>query len=455
MRILFTTLTLILICFSLRGQVVKGKVIEAKSNKPLEGVNIYLQNNNIGTISDKDGLFNIDLGDMSLNQDTLIFSMMGYSITKRSVLELLKKSNDILLFPKTNELEGVDVYDKLILNRSLKYNKIATLQYSVFSFGSCILNDKLYITGGDASVYDDAFRKSILRATAQNMVPTFEDILQNRANDLSVRSYRGKLQIFDFLKNDWIDNDIELQKRAYHQVVAHDNKLYIVGGKRLSRNKRFEYLVRDIEVLLCDTMEVIVDRTNPHEAVNFTAVVYKDNMILLGGSSGIKGSGEKTYNEKVHLFDFNKGMWYELFSMPVPQELNGAMSGNRFYFIVHDESLDSRQIQSIDFTDGSWRKEFTLPENLSRHSLTAHNGNIYLYEPGKIFVYQPQNKIIRQYLVNLSVIDSKIHYYKDSLILIGGYIDDDHTKEPVGGIYQIDLKQLSRTEHKKIEASSQ
>ncbi len=61
----------------LNAQSVKGRVVDKKNNQPLAFVNIGVINKDIGTVSDENGNFSIDLSKSS-ETDTIRFSMIGY-----------------------------------------------------------------------------------------------------------------------------------------------------------------------------------------------------------------------------------------------------------------------------------------------------------------------------------------------------------------------------------------
>ena len=105
--------------------------------------------------------------------------------------------------------------------------------------------------------------------------------------------YSGDLQIYDLASDEWKIITSQFQKRAYHNIHFYDDKLYVIGGKRLATNKRKEYLADKIEVYDTKNYTVKIDHTNPHQAVNFASVLYKDNLILLGGSTKLYDNGGK------------------------------------------------------------------------------------------------------------------------------------------------------------------
>ena len=78
-------------------------------------------------------------------------------------------------------------------------------------------------------------------------------------------------------------------------------------GKKLGewdddfKMSKSENLDDKIEILNLNTKQIVIDNTNPHQAVNFEAFSYKDNIIVMGGS--VKQKNNKRYVKKIKLLD--------------------------------------------------------------------------------------------------------------------------------------------------------
>ena len=62
-------------CNTLHGQNIKGVVINATNNQPIEFVNIGIVEKNIGTVTNLNGKFNLFV-DSAYDNDTLMFSVI-------------------------------------------------------------------------------------------------------------------------------------------------------------------------------------------------------------------------------------------------------------------------------------------------------------------------------------------------------------------------------------------
>lgn len=88
MRLLITLTLLIISSVFAQNRTVKGLVYNAQSKAPLQGVNIVIKNSNLGTASDKDGYFSLNI--KTRNTPTLIFSHIGF----KTVTYTLKATQD-------------------------------------------------------------------------------------------------------------------------------------------------------------------------------------------------------------------------------------------------------------------------------------------------------------------------------------------------------------------------
>jgi hypothetical protein len=90
-------LVLFFISFSLSAQI-KGVVKDSISGEPIPYVNIWVENETVGTTSEADGSFSLDIKEEKI----LVFSTLGYEVKKTS-----SKSEFILLKPKVFDLKEV------------------------------------------------------------------------------------------------------------------------------------------------------------------------------------------------------------------------------------------------------------------------------------------------------------------------------------------------------------
>ena len=124
------------------AQAFDGTVIDGTNKEKLAYVNIGIVGKGIGTVSDMNGKFSINLHD-SLNSYTLKFSYIGYESISFNVLEFKKKlkdnSIDILMKPAVFSLSQVVVKPKVLKTKILgnkNNNKSAMAGFKSNDLGS-------------------------------------------------------------------------------------------------------------------------------------------------------------------------------------------------------------------------------------------------------------------------------------------------------------------------------
>lgn len=267
----------------------------------------------------------------------------------------------------------------------------------------------------------------------------------------SYEGYNSYLQIYNIDRSNWDWKKTELPKRAYHDMIydKNNNEIYILGGKRLSMHRKFEYLTNEIEVFDLKNDTVLTDKTNPHQAVNFASFIKDDNIILMGGSIKQKRNGKKVYTDKTHLFDTGTGLWYELGNMPEAKETSGILLGNTIYLIggFNGESLSG--IETYDLNDGKWTRMGELFEPVSRPGIASDADHIYIYYPGNLAVYNVRTGLINEYAINFQINEPEMFLNNHKLYLLGGYDENDYEKEPSSRMISIDLNELKYTSVKR------
>ena len=115
---------------SVRGQVfLNGIVSDSTNNERLSYVNIGIKHKNFGTISLRDGSFNLTIP-AEYKSDTLTFSIVGYQDYKSAIPDLTNNVN-VKLKPKTEQLAEVIIKSPLLVEKKYgESNYHALIQFS-------------------------------------------------------------------------------------------------------------------------------------------------------------------------------------------------------------------------------------------------------------------------------------------------------------------------------------
>ncbi len=105
MRIISIIALSILFQIKVSGQVIMGRIVDSKTNKPLEYVGVGIINTNFGTITDNSGYFRFEAKVDKLS--IVRISMIGYEPQKFTVKELRNNKSEIKLIETTIELAEI------------------------------------------------------------------------------------------------------------------------------------------------------------------------------------------------------------------------------------------------------------------------------------------------------------------------------------------------------------
>ena len=443
------TLLLFFASLTLLGQNIKGTILDRQTKTPLENVHVFIKSKR-GTTSNENGEFNLNI--KISKSDTIKFSIIGYS-SKKYTLNQLKESNYIVyLSKKIENLNEVIVRSNKQLKAKISYKKLASLRLGLHSFASTLIDSKIYTIGGDASTVIDASRLT-LNEMGNNPEAEVGDLLEGLRRNSSWENYSGKSQVYDITNDTWTTPKLKFRQRAHSTLNYANNKLYVIGGKRLSINRKYEYLDEKLEVLDLKNNTIILDDTNPHQAVNFDSFVYNDNIIVMGGSTKLDKDGKKTYTNKSHIYNTSTGYWYELNNMLYAKETKGVLIDNKIYLIGGFNDKPLTEIESYNLSTGQWTKEGELFSGIENPALTYHANTVYIFNDGKILTYNIITNELTEYNISLNLKASELFYYKDKIYLLGGYSEDEFTKTPSTGLYSIDLSEFLNTKivkHKNL-----
>lgn len=141
---IFSFLILNTFCFSHERTII-GEVRNADNNNNLAYVNIGIANKSTGTVTDINGAFKLNLSKMITDNDSVIFSYVGFISQKHCISDLLNKSNTISLIQEEFELDEV-----LISAKKLKAKKIGRstkglglTHYNLYSYYEKDVDDRL------------------------------------------------------------------------------------------------------------------------------------------------------------------------------------------------------------------------------------------------------------------------------------------------------------------------
>jgi len=447
MKKLIITFYFILSSFLAFSQYIEGKVLDAETNQPIEGVHVIVKGINRGVLTNSKGNFYIKFPFKIVKSDVIKFSHLTYGTLEIPYVQK-KKNYSVFLQIDVTKLKEVNLLSKRNLKPSLKYETLSKMKNAVRSFGSFQKDGKIYVLGGDVSYTYNGFIRVMENDPERLFAKMMSGTLRNYYKD----SYNGNLQIFDIENNSWEKSDKKFRKRAFHDIQQIKNQLYIFGGKRLSKSKKREFLDDKIEIFNLENNTIEIDETNPHQAVDFASFVYNNNLIVMGGSIKENSIGVKEYSNRVNSFNSETGYWHQIGSMPVAKEASGVLVNDKFYLIGGYKAKALFSIESFNLKTGKWKKEGDLFSGISKPALAANNGIIYIFNNGKLVTFNTLTSEMNEYLIELFLSNSKMFFYKNKLYILGGSDENNYSSYPSKGVYSVDIEELNNTKIRKMQS---
>ncbi len=432
------------------SQNIDGYVLSQTDESPLVGVNVYLKESNIGSATNSKGEFNLKIDYKLTNKDSLIISHIGY-LTKKIAVSDFKNSNKIIyLISQTQSLEDVLVSSREYKRNSLRFEKLTSLDKGIYSFGSTLVDGKIYLFGGDRSNETNEYMQTLSSRKYENIqYDAALEALDDVGFDYSYRKFSRQSSIYYIENDSWSYSNLEFREKANCEIHYYEDKIYVIGGRRLSKNKSREYLDDKIEVYDLVKDSVFLDDVNPHQAVNFASVLKNENLIIIGGSVKVSKNKVKIFSNKVHLYNLKTGLWFELDDMPTAKETKGILVKDKIYLIGGNSGNDISLIESLDLNSGKWKIEGKSFEVINRPAITHFNDTIYIYENGKVLTFNINTNELNQYLIGLFLKKANMHFYNNKLYILGGYLQNEYSITPSKNVYSIDLDELEKTKINK------
>ena len=106
---LYITLLFFSLLFSEEESSIKGVILDYSNQKPIPGANIYIEDSDLGTVSNELGTFSLSIDNVKINE--IKISMIGYRDTTLLINQNnIKSKYQVFLNPKTIQMSGITVH---------------------------------------------------------------------------------------------------------------------------------------------------------------------------------------------------------------------------------------------------------------------------------------------------------------------------------------------------------
>ncbi len=259
-----------MLTLSAYNQTVTARVIDSSTGEPLEFVNIWFINTPLGTVTDENGYFKIEIPEQ-LKSANVRISMISYIPQVFTVEELANKVNAINLIPSPTQLKEV------VIKSTGKLKKVGNTDYSRignlcgwggphFGRGNEI-GTKLELGSSPVSirslnihVHRQAFDSSLYRLHIRNIADNlpFNDLLDKNII-LTIKNESG-----------WASIDLS----KYNIILKGDIALTLEWVKAISPNKN-----REMKINKKATPEYVLFNTIKKKGCTYTRWGYESKWV--------------------------------------------------------------------------------------------------------------------------------------------------------------------------------
>lgn len=401
---------------------IKGVVVDGGKKQSLSGVNIYLQKDFVGLgATDGKGEFEFARNHIEMS-DTIVFSYVGY-LSFKCTLHELQHLNEVAMYEQPQLLHEVVIGGERP-PFFLEWIRLASLPKSLYSFGSFLHDGKIYVVAGD---------ETLVYMVAKGQ----------RQGTEAWEYHSTEMYVYDIAADAWKKCAEGFAPRAGHAAHFYKDKIFVLGGKRFSTNRKLEYTDATMEVYDLAQDTLYIDPVNPHQTVDFTSFIYNDCLYVMGGA--IK---EKVFSDKIHVLDLRQGVWYELGDTIPPEHcgrMNGVLVGDKVYFFGGFRTTPMWTAASYDLQTAEWRKLCDLKDGVAYPGLVSHGDYIYIFENRNLQVYNIKTDRVHIYqLAGLDIENAGLFYWEDTLYIVGGCTRRGIYVSPHDDVIAVDMSQINQ-----------
>lgn len=248
-----------------------------------------------------------------------------------------------------------------------------------YDFTMSEVNGIIYTMGGNCYDRDGKYDDTILpHITAYNIKEDSWEVLSEMPNSRrNVKSVAvnnkiyvmggntNKLDIYDIESDSWsVGASLPISIKYANSLVAHENKIYCIGGYLSNNTSTNKVYVYDIEE---DTWTELASLPKANYA--FGTVVIGDKIYTIGG---------KTTSD-VYMYDIKNNSWSVSGSIPIA--LNSFMPvsvGTKVYIIGGTlNNVVQFKVYVYDVQSNEWSKLNSIIENSSGAEAVIYDGKIY------------------------------------------------------------------------------
>ena len=249
--------------------------------------------------------------------------------------------------------------------------------------------------------------------------------------------YANFIEKYNIKDNRWSIINSSLVPKRFANSETYDNKIYIFNGWGNSH----------LEIIDLETHKKTKGAVNRAYTGNAGSAIHNGKIYTFGGS-GLNNAATTVFSDRFQYYDIASDTWYPLPNMPTAREARGKIVNDKLYVIGGFNGTSSRLVNVYDLNKNLWTEQYTMPAAISGHSLAVSGTKIFIaggYNNQNFLAYfdTETNKLHR--LSSNNMIPRRhaaAEIYNDKLYIIGGSTASS-TKSAIKSIQVSDISEAA------------
>ncbi len=175
------------------------------------------------------------------------------------------------------------------------------------------------------------------------------------------------IEKYSIKDNRWGIVNTKLLPRRFGNSETYDHKIYIFNGWGNSH----------LEILDLETNKITKGAVNRAYTGNAGSAIHNGKIYVFGGS-GLNNAATTVFSNRFQYYDIASDTWHPLPDMPTAREAKGKIVNDKLYVIGGFNGTPSRLVNVYDLNKNLWTEQYTMPVGISGHSLAVSGHKIFI-----------------------------------------------------------------------------
>lgn len=175
------------------------------------------------------------------------------------------------------------------------------------------------------------------------------------------------IEKYSIKDNRWSIINSTLLTKRFANSETYDHKIYIFNGWGNSH----------LEILDLETHKITKGAVNHSYTGNAGSAIHNGKIYVFGGS-GLNGAATTVFSNRFQYYDIASDTWHPLPNMPKAREAKGKIVNDKLYVIGGFNGTSSHLVNVYDLNKNLWTEQYTMPVGISGHSLAVSGNKIFI-----------------------------------------------------------------------------